>query len=134
MREKPENEGIRWLKQAERDFDDAEYAFKGDRYNLVCFLAQQSAEKAVKAFLYRSGEERVIGHSVSDLLERAKAKNTAFDSVIRSRKLDLYYIPTRYPNGIPGGLPYEAFDEEEAQKALKLAASVIEVVKRIFEG
>jgi HEPN domain-containing protein len=33
-------EGSRWLKQAERDLDDARYAFTGERYNLVCFLAQ----------------------------------------------------------------------------------------------
>lgn len=58
MRQGPGDEGIRWLKQAERDLDDARYAFTGERYNLVCFLAQQAAEKALKAFLYFSGEER----------------------------------------------------------------------------
>jgi HEPN domain-containing protein len=105
---------------------------RAERYNLVCFLAQQAAEKAVKAFLYLSGEERVIGHSVADLLRRASSLNSAFDTVVRARTLDLYYIPTRYPNGIPGGLPYEAFDREEGEKALMLAASVIDLVGGIF--
>ena len=132
MRQEPGKEGSRWLKQAERDFDDAQYAFAGERYSLVCFLAQQAAEKAIKAFLYLSGEERVLGHSVADLLNRASSLNSVFDVVWRARTLDLYYIPTRYPNGIPGGLPYEAFDREDGEKALTLVASVINLVKEQF--
>ena len=132
MKREPGKEGIRWLKQAERDLDDARYTFAGERYNLVCFLSQQAAEKAVKAFLYLSGEERVLGHSVADLLTRASSLNHAFIAVSRARTLDLYYIPTRYPNGIPGGLPYEAFDREEGEKALTLATAVIDLVKKMF--
>lgn len=132
MRQEPEKEGIRWFKQAERDLDDAQYAFGGERYNLVCFLAQQAAEKAIKAFLYLSGEERVLGHSVADLLNRASSFDSTFDTISRARTLDLYYIPTRYPNGIPGGLPYEAFDREEGEKALALATSVIDLVREQF--
>lgn len=132
MRQEPGKEGSRWLRQAERDLDDAQYAFAGERYNLVCFLAQQAAEKAIKAFLYLSGEERVLGHSVADLLNRASSFNSAFNTISRARTLDLYYIPTRYPNGIPGGLPYEAFDQEEGEKALALATSVIYFVREQF--
>ena len=132
MKQGPEKEGSRWLRQAERDLDDAQFAFSGERYNLVCFLAQQAAEKAIKAFLYLSGEERVLGHSVADLLNRASSLDSAFGTVWRARTLDLYYIPTRYPNGIPGGLPYEAFDRDEGEKALALAISVIDLVKEQF--
>jgi len=123
MKREPGKEGIRWLKQAERDLDDARYTFAGERYNLVCFLSQQAAEKAVKAFLYLSGEERVLGHSVADLLTRASSLNHAFITVSRARTLDLYYIPT---------LPYEAFDREEGEKALTLATAVIDLVKKMF--
>ena len=84
MRQEPGKEGSRWLKQSERDFDDAQYAFAGERYSLVCFLAQQAAEKAIKAFLYLSGEERVLGHSVADLLNRASSLNSVFDVVWRA--------------------------------------------------
>ena len=44
----PREEGLRWLSQARRDMDDARYARDGQRFNLACFLCQQSAEKAVK--------------------------------------------------------------------------------------
>ena len=47
--------------------------------------------------------------------------------------LDKYYIPTRYPNGLPGGVPYEAFDEGDALKAIGLASQVIEYVRQIME-
>ena len=130
MKPDPHDEGRRWLKQAERDYDDALYNLKGHRYNLVCFLSQQAAEKALKAFLYNSGEEQVIGHSVGDLIQWTISLNKEFKTIQNARTLDLYYIPTRYPNGIPGGVPYEAFDEESAKKALNLAASVIELVQQ----
>jgi len=65
---------------------------------------------------------------------RASLFNSTFNTVSRARTLDLYYIPTRYPNGIPGGLPYEAFDREEGEKALALATAVIDLVGKMFMG
>ncbi len=40
----------RWLKQAESDLDDAWYAFTGERYNLVCFLASRLQRKPSRRF------------------------------------------------------------------------------------
>jgi len=59
MKPDPKAEGLRWLRQAERDLDDAEYSLAGRRYNLACFLRQQTAEKALKAILYAKGAEQV---------------------------------------------------------------------------
>lgn len=36
MKPDPKAEGLRWLRQAERDLDDAEYSLTGRRYNLAC--------------------------------------------------------------------------------------------------
>ena len=47
MRPDPRAEGPRWLRQAEHDQSDAEYALAGSRYSLVCFLSQQAGEKAL---------------------------------------------------------------------------------------
>lgn len=57
MRPNPERNSERWLRQAERDLDDARFAAQGARHNLACFLAQQAAEKAVKSYLYARGAE-----------------------------------------------------------------------------
>ncbi|MBU4194349.1 MAG: HEPN domain-containing protein [Actinobacteria bacterium] len=51
MRPDPEREYKRWKKQADLDLDDAEYSAQGKRCHLACFLSQQAAEKALKAWL-----------------------------------------------------------------------------------
>ena len=134
MKRNPLEEGRRWLLQAERDLDDAEFCLSGKRYNLACFLAQQASEKALKAFLYAKGEEIVFGHSVAELLKRAIEYDESFKDCKSASVLDKYYIPTRYPNGLPGGVPYEAFDEADAKRAIELAKSVIEIVKKKLEA
>ncbi len=125
MRPEPKEEGMRWLLQAERDLDDARYNFLGKRFNLACFLSQQAAEKAVKAFIYAEGEEIVLGHSVAHLLKHALRYDPGLEEILGAGGLDKYYIPTRYPNGLPGGLPFEAFDEEDASKAIGMAEKVV---------
>jgi HEPN domain-containing protein len=99
---------MRWLLQARQDLDDADYNLKGKRYHLVCFLSQQAGEKALKALLYAKGEEIVLGHSVAKLLKSAIRYDTGLAAIKDTAGLDKYYIPTRYPNGLPGGVPYEA--------------------------
>jgi HEPN domain-containing protein len=45
--------------------------------------------------------------------------------------LDKYYIPTRYPNGLPGGVPSRYFDDpKEAKEAMELAKRVIELAEK----
>jgi len=116
--------------QAEQDLDDARYNYAGGRYHLACFLAQQAAEKSLKAFLYTHGEGRLLGHSVAELSKKAIASDDEFERIKKVSVLDKYYIPTRYPNGLPGGVPYEAFDEADAVRAIQLAEPVIELVRQ----
>ncbi len=129
MRGEPADEAARWLEQSRRDLDDAEFARDGERYNLACFLSQQAAEKALKAFIYSQGAEAVWGHSVAELCSDAARFDPVFLELKRTAgSLDAYYIPTRYPNGLPGGIPAEAFIKENAESAIGLARSVIETV------
>ncbi len=130
MRPDPKAEGLRWLRQAEHDLDDAEYTLAGRRYSLTCFLCQQAAEKALKGFLYARGAEQVLGHSVADLAQECGALDGDFQALKpKAAPLDHYYIPTRYPNSLPGGIPAEAFDEDDAGRAVALVKEVIRLVK-----
>ncbi|MBI5955637.1 MAG: HEPN domain-containing protein [Chloroflexi bacterium] len=130
MRPDPKAEGKRWLQQAEHDLDDASYALAGERYNLACFLAQQAAEKALKAYLFSRNAQEVWGHSVAELCDDARALDPEFGPLRkRAALLDKFYIPTRYPNGLPGGIPSEAFDLSEARRALELAQEVLRFVQ-----
>ena len=129
----PDNaaEGARWLRQAQQDLDDAEFTREGARFNLACFLGQQAAEKAIKAFLYFRGAEDVWGHSLIDLCEDAKIFEMFFDTIkSEARQLDKYYGITRYPEFLPGGIPSEAFDRVDADRAIELSKIVVDFVRK----
>lgn len=46
--------------------------------------------------------------------------------------MPVIFIPTRYPNGLPGGIPSEAFSEEDAKRALDMAEKVIALVDKLI--
>jgi HEPN domain-containing protein len=120
----------RWFTQAIKDLDDAKFNLSGKRYNVACFLAQQSVEKALKAYLLSKGAEEVWGHSTADLCKDAQNFDKDFANLQSdSASLDKYYIPTRYPNALPGGIPAEAFDEVDAKRATSIAEKIISFIK-----
>lgn len=126
MSDRSQLEAVRWLKQAQIDLEWAEHLLKEGAYYLVCFLSQQVAEKALKAFLYWKGEETVLGHSVRQLCQRAAAYSKSFENHCRRWGiLDTYYIPTRYPNGLPDGTPADTYDRASGEETLSLAKQVV---------
>ena len=48
-----------------------------------------------------------------------------------ARRLDQLYIPTRYPNGLPGGVPAEVFSREQTMEAIAQAQSFLTDAGRI---
>jgi HEPN domain-containing protein len=122
-------EAERWLAQARRDLDDARFAAAGGRWNLACFLSQQAAAKALKAILYDRGAEAVWGHSVAELCQEAAAGDADFAALrVEAATLDQFYILTRYPNGLPGGIPADAYTRTDGERALALCQAVIDLV------
>ncbi|MBU0592004.1 HEPN domain-containing protein [Candidatus Micrarchaeota archaeon] len=124
-------EAERWLRQAEEDLSVAQLLTANNKHNVACFMAQQSAEKALKAFLYSRGAEEVWGHSVAELSFDSEKFDKSFEPLRKKvSSLDKYYIPTRYPGSLPGGIPAEAFDKDDAEKAIRLANQTISFVKK----
>src|ERR671925_2098085 len=131
MKPEPRSEGLRWLAQAENDVDFAALAAREGFFAQACFNCQQAAEKALKAFLYAHGAEHVGGHSVAVLAAECAKLDTNFVPLrAQAGPLDQFYIPTRYPNSLPGGIPAEAFARADAERALAMARAVIAMVKR----
>ena len=131
MKPEPRAEGRRWLVQAENDLRFAELASRERFFAQACFNSQQAAEKALKAFLYARGAEQVMGHSVADLAAECARLEPEFAKLKeRAAPLDQFYLSTRYPNSLPGGVPAEAFTARDAERALEMAREVIAVVKR----
>ena len=118
------------MRQAERDLEDARFLQEGNRHNLACFMGQQAGEKALKAYLYHQGAEDVWSHSLADLCEDAKLLNKMFD-IIKPMAvlLDKYHDLTRYPHLLPGGIPAEAYDQVDGERAIYVAEQVIDFVK-----
>ena len=124
-------EGLRWLEQAEEDRRGAQLLFDGSSYHLACFVAQQVAEKTLKAFLYAKGEELVIGHSVEALCRWASEFDADFETLREEvAALDGYYIPTRYPNGLPDSIPARVYTRSAAEESLRLADRTLRLVRK----
>lgn len=131
MKEDRKGEAIRWLTQAEEEFKDASDLTKAGRFYLSLFLSQQSAEKALKVFIYLKEEEPMFSHSVAELLNLAMSLDAEFKPLKGAKRLDDYYIPTRYPNGLPGEIPAKYYDDrEEVQKALAWSEQIIKLVRK----
>lgn len=126
---------LRWLNQAEADFDAAQDSLKSEHFEWACFQAQQAAEKALKAFLFSRGLRAVITHSTAELLIEAQ-KHASFDIPQKYAKtLDSYYIPTRYPNGLPGtSIPARYYSKEDADICIKYAELILKSVKKYIKS
>lgn len=110
-------EGRRWIDQARRDLDDAALLAEHGRHATACFLAEQAAEKALKGVLYAAGADAVLGHSVRTLCEEVAALEPGVrPSCPEWGALDQFYIPTRYPDALPGGIPAEAYTATQSAR------------------
>lgn len=127
-----EKEANRWLRQAEDDLKFVQWVrAEGVFFDKGCFLAQQAGEKALKACRYALGERRVIGHSLFELIQHLTGEHQEFVGLLDpARRLDRYYISTRYPNGLPGGSPYQAYTAEDLAQAAQDVERVCTVARR----
>ena len=130
MRKNPLKEGKRWLEQAVEDLKWAEDLAGRGGYHISCFLAQQVGEKALKAFLYAMGEEIVLGHSVERLCSAAAGYDKEFAEKVKTWSiLDGFYVSTRYPNGLPDGIPANVYTSRAAVEACAIAGEVVNFVR-----
>jgi len=130
MRKEAQEEGKRWLEQTIEDLKWAKDLAERGGYHIACFLAQQVAEKALKAFLYAQGEEIVLGHSVERLCSFASNFDVKFSEKVKNWAiLDGYYVPTRYPNSLPDSIPARVYTKDAAREAVKPAEEIVEFVK-----
>ncbi len=133
MRRPYSEEAERWLTHARDEFLDADDLRKRGRLYLALFHFQQATEKALKAYLLASAKsvELLHTHAIADLVTTAAAIDPDFAAVAAAKRLDQYYIPTRYPNGLPGGVPSRFYDDpDEGAEAMRLASAVLDMVGR----
>jgi HEPN domain-containing protein len=128
-------EARRWFQQARHDLRAVAWNIEGGFHDTASFLAQQSTEKAMKSLLYDLGLRRaaLLTHSLLVMLTDVSKKLDKFEDLTgEARELDLHYIPSRDPNGLPGGLPCQFYDRETAQRAQEAAEKIISRVENYY--
>ncbi|MEN2981817.1 MAG: HEPN domain-containing protein [Thermus sp.] len=128
--EKRREEGLRWLAQAQDDWEAGEALLRAGKFAQAAFLAQQAGEKALKALWIALGLDP-WGHSLARLVrDLPEGMGGALQPLLpQALALDKLYIPTRYPDALPGLTPKEAYTQEEAQKALMDAQAILKAVE-----
>ena len=132
---KNRHQAQRWLQTAEEDVHAAQVLLAGGMYAQACFYAQQSAEKAIKALWYLLDADP-WGHSVQRLIAEFPQRAEIPDLeawLDQGALLDQFYIPTRYPNGLPDLTPGQVYMLDDARRALEAAGTLVTACRRWLE-
>jgi HEPN domain-containing protein/predicted nucleotidyltransferase len=111
-----------WLKHAQKDLAAVRHLYNDpDEFpEQVCFLAQQAAEKAVKAVLLERNVSFPHTHDLKKLVDEGTKRGLAIPSdVERTRELSRYAVETRYPDNVQ-----EITDQNVADAMLIAEATV----------
>jgi HEPN domain-containing protein len=95
---------------------------------LLCFHAQQAAEKAIKAVLIAHGIEPPRTHNITALINLLPPEAPLREDVLASRGLTSYAAITRYP-GQAGEV-----SEEDYREAVRLAEAVVAWAEEMIGG
>lgn len=128
-------EARRWFHQAFYDLKATRWNIKGGFYDTACFLAQQTGEKALKSLLYYGGNRRsaLLTHSLVEMIRTGGAEVAALNKLLdEARILDLHYVPSRYPNGIPSGYPHQFYGKKVAEQALTASEKIFSTIRDYF--
>jgi len=118
-----------WMNRARSSLAQARHRIGEIYLEDLCFVAQQAAEKAIKAVLLHSGVRFPYVHDLAELvtlMERAGHMPPA--RVRESSRLTRYAVETRYP-----GLS-EPLTEEEYLEALAIAEAVVRWADELIRG
>lgn len=125
------NERNRWINFAREGQRAAQIMYKEGIWTLSCFHSQQAVEKALKGFLKEKIHTVSKTHSLIELLNICLQEHADFSSIQEDcAALNRYYVPTRYPDTLPGSLPEGLPTREHADKALQALARVMDFISK----
>jgi HEPN domain-containing protein len=135
-RSKSQHEAERWWLTAQEDLDVAKTLHEAGKFSHACFLSQQSAEKAMKA-LWLAIDADPWGHSIQKLVmqfPRQKMLQDIEKWLANAAYLDKFYIPTRYPNGLPDLTPGQVYISEDSMQAVERASFFLDGTRKLIKG
>lgn len=118
-----------WIEYAKRDLESAKYltTMRPAPFEIICYLCQQSAEKALKSLLIARKRPLLRIHDLT-MIQHDLIKIFPKLSEVRDQCIDLadYSANIRYP------APIELL-EEDAVKAISDAANILNLIKNILQ-
>ena len=92
----------------------------------VCFHAQQTVEKCLKAYLIFHEKEYRRTHNIAELIELCREIDGDFEYLyeLKAEELTIYATDVRYPDD------FYMPSKEEAHEAVKIAEKVKEFVRK----
>ncbi|HOJ42896.1 MAG TPA: HEPN domain-containing protein [Syntrophorhabdaceae bacterium] len=83
----------------------------------------------------QKGYTSIMTHLLKELARECVKHEEAFSTILgEAKNLDMYYIPTRYPNGLGGDLaPAEFYEKEDAERCINSAESILKVVMSLLK-
>jgi HEPN domain-containing protein len=133
---KSQYEANRWWLTAQEDLDVAKSLHESGKYSHACFLSQQGAEKAMKA-LCLSIDSDPWGHSIQKLVMEFPQQELLQNGQVwlsYAAYLDKFYIPTRYPNGLPDLTPGQVYTLEDSSQAIEKANFFLEETRKLLQS
>jgi len=121
----------RWLSKAREDLAVAKICLKEHFFNQVCFHAQQTAEKAIKAWITACDQTYPKSHDLLRLAAHLPQIQSVLSEELRNLQfLNQFYVPARYPDAPAGNLPEGMPNLEQTQKALQTAEEILRIAER----
>ncbi|RZD14043.1 MAG: HEPN domain-containing protein [Candidatus Acidulodesulfobacterium ferriphilum] len=126
-----------WYNQGKRDFQKAKLDYDYKYYEWCCFTSQQGAEKTIKSLGLKNGVN-LWGHSLTEMInilsDKSSRTKIEFPLNIKdsAKILDMFYIPSRYPDGFSTGKPEDYFSEKQAMEAINAANDIIKFCESIL--
>ena len=73
--------------------------------------------------------------SLLEMIQEASKKADVLAGLTdEARELDLHYVPSRYPNGLPSGYPHQFYGKSTAEKALRAADKIVASVQDYYKA
>lgn len=121
----PPDDPREWMNRARSNLALAKNRIPEAYLEDLCFEAQQTAEKAIKAVLIKHGIEFPYVHDLNRLLALLEEAGEKIPETIRkAESLTTYAITTRYPSA---GNPISVLEYREA---LKIAEAVFQCAEK----
>ncbi|WP_333639237.1 HEPN domain-containing protein [Pyrobaculum aerophilum] len=129
-------EAVFWIREAWADLCSAKVLYGARRWNASAFYGHQAVEKALKSlYLVALRREPPKTHVLTELYREIKRAGIEFSPGLEERiaELNKFYSVSRYSDAA-AGQPYEVVTKGDADRSLKTAEEVLELVENLLRA